>query len=81
MKNWREDITGMTSLYDVDPIQLLIFLRHQYLVGAYNSADFDDEAEAEETRMVGIIDGLQEAIEVAWNANCVAGSLEQVFAK
>ena len=32
--DWRADISGCESLYDVDIYEMLIFLRHQYLESA-----------------------------------------------
>jgi hypothetical protein len=31
MKDWRDNIKGIDSLSDLDPTEVMIYLRHQYL--------------------------------------------------
>lgn len=44
MHDWRANIGDIDSLYDVDYIEMMIFLRHQYLLAAKDmmvNADHD----------------------------------------
>ena len=62
--DWRADIKGHDTLYDIDPVEMMVFIRHEYLTCAYdliNSEHADDRAMAEESLDVAI--ALQQAIE------------------
>jgi hypothetical protein len=47
-KDWRNDISGIDNLLDIDPAQLLVALRHNYLSAAKDMLDnesWDDMGE------------------------------------
>jgi len=62
--DWREDISGLDSLYDIDPLQMMIFLRHQYILTAKDMLDDDWECMGVEACQV------VEALEAAIEAQC-----------
>lgn len=41
--DWRANISDIDNLYDVDPAQMLVFLRHQFLVSAKDMACDEEE--------------------------------------
>ncbi len=64
-KDWRENIQGHSSLYDLDPREVLVFIRHQYLLTAinlHNSADTNERLFAEECCKVA--EAIEDAIEI-----------------
>jgi hypothetical protein len=62
--DWREDISDINSLYDIDPLQMMIFLRHQYILVAKDMLDDDWEGMGLEACQVA------EALETAIEAQC-----------
>ena len=62
IKDWRNDISGIDNLMDIDPVQILISLRHQYLVTAKDMLDDDWDELGLETCQV--VEALQSALEV-----------------
>ncbi len=66
MKDWRTDISGHDSLYDLDPAQVMIQFRHQYLSSAKDLM-FDDPSFSDNFCMVA--EHLQAAIELQLSEN------------
>lgn len=65
--DWRADIRLINNLYDIDPWEQMIFLRHQYLLFAkdlINSDDIGDQELGEECCEVA------EALELAIEIQC-----------
>ena len=65
VSDWRADIKGHDTLYDLDPMEVMVFHRHQYLQTAYDLCgreDAGDNAMGEHALSVALI--LQEAIEL-----------------
>lgn len=66
MKDWRADISEVSSLYDVDMIEMMIFLRHQYLSAAKNMVRHPDcNGLGESEECIGAAMSLDLAIENA----------------
>jgi len=42
-KDWRADVSKIDNLYDVDPMCMMVFLRHQFLLTAKDMADDDTD--------------------------------------
>lgn len=40
-KDWRAEIKDIDNLYDIDPLQIMIFIRHQYLQTAKDMLNDD----------------------------------------
>ena len=59
--DWRADMSEIDNLYDCDPVQLLIFLRHQYLLCAKDMLDDDWDGLGNE--VCEVVESLQAAIE------------------
>lgn len=41
-KDWRQDISDHDTLYDLDPVEVMVFMRHQYLETAKDLLDSKD---------------------------------------
>ena len=63
IEDCRNDISGIDNLIDLDPVQVLIFLRHQYLVTAKSMLD-DEEWEDIGLETCQVAEALQAAIEI-----------------
>jgi len=59
-RDWRSDITGFDSLDDLDPIEVMVFQRHQFLSCAKDLM-YDDPTFADNQLIAALC--LQEAIE------------------
>jgi hypothetical protein len=78
---WRSNVKNIDSLWDIDPVQMLIFLRHQYLLTAKESTDWDDNWEEVEEQAIKTVDALQMALEANWSYQGTHDPLEVVFVK
>ena len=66
-KDWRTDISDFDSLNDLDPYELLVYLRHMYLVTAKNLMN----SWHEDDRRIGhdcsaVAENIQSAIEAVY---------------
>lgn len=65
--DWRADITGCSSLYDVDYYDAFIFFRHEYLSAAKNLLKSGSE-ELSYHAMSEIAEAMQRALEAEGSA-------------
>jgi hypothetical protein len=59
--DWRADIKGIDYLYDVDPLQQMIFLRHQYLLTSKDM--MSDDWNGQGLEACKVVEALEAAIE------------------
>lgn len=63
IKDWRNDISEINNLLDLDPVQVLISFRHQYLASAKDMLD-DESWNDMGLEACEVAEALQAAIEV-----------------
>jgi len=67
--DWRANISDHDSLYDLDPVQIMILLRHQYLEAAKDLTPDDNDPRDQRTGDMACVvaEALQEAIEAQFS--------------
>lgn len=83
ISDWRVDIRKIESLYDIDGMQLLIFLRHNYIEIAKDYLKHEAEACSDSPEsMLEAIEGIQAAIDAQWKPMsevALTKTFEEVF--
>jgi hypothetical protein len=68
--DWRSDIAGLSSLDDCDPVELMIYLRHQFLLSAKDLVKSKHEDEVDFAKQCSMTaENLQKAIEVMYGVD------------
>jgi len=64
-KDWRANIKNIDNLYDLDPVQIMVFLRHQYLESAKDLTSHGNEEDDVAFGFIAcdVVESLQFAIE------------------
>lgn len=66
IKDWRNDISDVDNLLDVDPAQILVSLRHMYLTSAKDMLDDESWGDMGE-ECCSVAEVLHEALELQFN--------------